>query len=288
MRFKYGLLIVLLAVSGAAMAVTGIVIKYVILEPLGLYRQEPVIALPFVLLRDEGLRYVIADLRSGETDRELHTSPTMDDAQTVGTDMTEATEAVLPERPILDQVLFIGDSRTCGLRDNARLEGAHYFCEVGMSVFDVQKQRISDEGFRDKLLLELLSEQEYTCVYINLGLNGAGYPIDSLMRAYQELLAAVVRTQPQSTIVLQGVMTVSRSWAERVPYCGPENLRQINRRIQSFADNHQIYYVDPDQRFTDDQGYLPKEMTADGCHLYAKYTHLWSEWICQTVEGLDT
>lgn len=285
MRLKYGLLIGLLAMSGVIMAVMGIVIKFVILEPLGLQRQEPVIALPFVLLRDEGLRYVIADLRAGTTNRELLTIPTPDSAETAGTD---ATETILPERPILEQVLFIGDSRTCGLRDNARLDGADYFCEVGMSVFDVQKQRLSDQGFQGMLLSELLAQREYTCVYINLGLNGAGYPIDSLMRAYQELLIAVVRTQPLSTIVLQGVMTVSRTWAERVPYCAPENLRQINRRIQRFADNYRIYYIDPDQQFADNQGFLPKEMTADGCHLYAKYTHLWSDWICRVVEELDT
>ena len=45
MRLKYGLLIGLLAMSGVIMAVMGIVIKFVILEPLGLQRQEPVIAL---------------------------------------------------------------------------------------------------------------------------------------------------------------------------------------------------------------------------------------------------
>lgn len=293
MKGKYIFLAALLALSGTVVALIGAVVKYAILEPMGLERQETVVALPFVLLRDEGLRYVITDLRTVEEtpatvpeEPSINAQPETEPAAQESAP-TAQTEQTVPLWNALEQVLFIGDSRTCALRDQARLEGADYFCDVGMSVFNVGSSRLSDEDFQNQTLSALLSNREYTCVVISLGLNESGYPIDSLIRAYQSLLTDVVRTQPQAVIVLQGVMTVSRSWAESTPYSAPENLDAINQRIRTLADNYRSFYIDPNQRFADEEGYLPDSMTADGCHLYAKYTHLWAQWIYEEIEDLN-
>ncbi len=275
----------LLVFSGFAMAMTGVVVKFVLLEPLGLSRQETVVELPFVLLRDDGLRYVITDLRRDTEPEE--TEPPMPSIQPTYSDQTEPTEVDLPQQDPLERVLFIGDSRTCGLRDHARLEGADYFCEVGMSVFNVDNQKLSDQTFQNCTIASLLAEREYTCVVINLGLNEAGYPLDSLLHAYRELLNTVVQTQPQAVTVVQGVLTVSRRWAELTPYASPENLRSVNCALHALADEYRVNYIDANECFADENGYLPNQLTADGCHLYAKYASLWADWICRTVKNLD-
>lgn len=285
MKGKNMFLAALLIFSGFAMAMIGVVVKFVLLEPLGLSRQETVVELPFVLLRDDGLRYVITDLRQStepaETEQlEMSTQPTH-------STQTEPTEVVLPQRNPLEKVLFIGDSRTCGLRDHARLEGADYFCEVGMTVFNVRNKALSDQTFQECTLESLLAEQEYTCIVISLGLNEAGYPLDSLLHAYRELLTVLVQTQPQAVTVVQGILTVSRRWAELTPYASPENLRKINRELRTLADEYRVNYMDVNECFADENGYLPNILTADGCHLYAKYTSLWADWICRTVKNLD-
>ena len=100
----------LLVFSGFAMAMTGVVVKFVLLEPLGLSRQETVVELPFVLLRDDGLRYVITDLRRDTEPEE--TEPPMPSIQPTYSDQTEPTEVDLPQQDPLERVLFIGDSRT--------------------------------------------------------------------------------------------------------------------------------------------------------------------------------
>lgn len=285
MKSKNMFLAALLVFSGLAVAMIGVVIKFALLEPLGLSRQESVVELPFVMLRDDGLRYVITDLRqSTEAEEsaqlELSTQPT-------NSTQTEPTEGVLHKRDPLEKVLFIGDSRTCGLRDHARLEGADYFCEVGMTVFNVGSKTLSDQNFQNDTLASLLAEQEYTCIVISLGLNEAGYPLDSVLHAYRELLAAVVQTQPQAVTVVQGILTVSRRWAELTPYASPENLREINRELLTLAAEYRVNYMDANECFADENGYLPNILTADGCHLYAKYTSLWADWICRTVKDLD-
>ena len=277
MNRKYIFLACLLAGSGLVVGLTGVVLKYAVLEPLGLHRQESAVAIPFVFLRDEGLRYVVEDLRGMKPTEPMIPIPPE-------TTTPAAPETQLPERP--DRVLFIGDSRTCGLRDHARMAEADYFCDVGMNVFNAPKLTLSDVDFRGESLYELLADRDYGYVFIGLGLNEAGYPLESLLRAYQELLDRVVQTQPQAVIVLQGVMAVSRGWADKAPYTAPANLERINIGIQELAQQYRVGYVDANERFADEMGYLPAEMTADGCHLYAKFTHLWAEWLLDEVQKL--
>lgn len=293
MKRKYFFLAAMLTVSGILEGIVGMVIKFGVLEPLGLYQDRTAMALPFVLLRDEGLQYLLSHPDGEETPvvtEPLATTPeSTEPPQTTEpeeTTPTEQTPVAEPETDVLERVLFIGDSRSCSLRDHARIPGGEYFCDVGMSVFNVWKKSLTDESFRNFHLSELLSDREYTCVTINLGLNEAGYPIDSLIAAYRELLGQVVKTQPQALIVLQGVMPVGRGWVKSAPYAAPENLAAINRRIQSLAEEYRVCYIDPTEKFGDEAGYLPDSMTWDGCHLYAKNTELWSQWFCEQVRKI--
>lgn len=282
MKRKYIFLAAMLVASGMIVGVCGMVVKFAVLEPLGLGSQEPVVALPFVLLRDEGLRYVIEDLHTEE-----ETTMPQETVETTVPEITVPAQAQIPKRDVLERALFIGDSRTCGLRDLARIDGADYFCDEGMSVFNVDSKRLSDRQFQDRTLASLLAEREYSCVLLNLGLNESGYPIDSLIRAYQSLVDTLVKTQPQAVIVLQAVMTVGRDQAARVPYTAPENLRIINDRIRQIAGAYRVHYLDVDPQFADPEGYLIEEMSADGCHLYAAYTRLWSDRLCEEVRKLE-
>lgn len=269
----------LLVFSGLLVAVLGVIIRFVILEPLGIQRQEPIVALPFVLLRDDGLRFVITDLRQAETGVN-RTEPTF-------ATQPPNTEVVRPQRDLLEKVLFIGDSRTCSLRDHARLDVADYFCKVGMSVFSVAGEKLSDDHFDRCTLAQLLAEREYSCIVIGLGLNEAGYPMDSMLHAYRKLLTVVIQTQPQAVVVLQSVMCVARSWVRQAPYTSADNLNRINREIANLAQDYRVHFVDTNERFADENGYLPEQMTADGCHLHAKYTVLFAQWLYGEMEKLD-
>lgn len=272
MKRKHLFLASLLAVSGLIVGLIGTVMKYAVLEPLGINRQEAAVAIPFVFLRDAGLRYVVEDIRQPQPTQPPTTIPVP----------TEPSETV-PQHPKPERMLFIGDSRMCGLRDHARAENVDYFCEVGMDVFNAPQKTLSDGDFDDMKLYELLSEREYGCVVIGLGLNEAGYPINSMVNAYGDLLERVVQTQPQAQIYLHGVMAVSRGWAQMVPYTAPDNLQAVNAQIQKLARQYRVAYLDADAQFTDETGYLHEYMTADGCHLYPKYLRIWGTWLLEEV-----
>ncbi len=182
-------------------------------------------------------------------------------------------------------VLFIGDSRTVGLRDYARSGNADYFCGVGMTVFTVRKSSTtaSDRNFSDANLTQVLSSKTYGKVIISLGINECGYDTGSILSAYRELIATVRELQPGAKIILQNIITVTRNYAGGRSYFQPDHINSINRKIANLADNATVFYIDCNPYFTDAEGYLYTDITGDGCHFYGKYYGEWAKWIRYAV-----
>ena len=59
-----------------------------------------------------------------------------------------------------------------------------------------------------------------------LGINECGYPMSSLLSAYQEDIDTLKRLQPDATIYLLKVYGVSRSVAEGTSYFSPSAYRR--------------------------------------------------------------
>lgn len=184
-----------------------------------------------------------------------------------------------------DDVLFIGDSRTLGLREYHRSGNADYFCAVGMSVFNVQTNRCGDVRFEKQTLESLLASKSYGKIFINLGINECGYPTSSLVSAFQDLISLIKKYQPDAKIVIQLIMTVSKSYSG-ASYFQPDHIFALNDRLQTLCDGTTVYAIDVNPYFTDSQGYLYRELTSDGCHLLASYYAVWAQWISFAVGEL--
>jgi hypothetical protein len=55
----------------------------------------------------------------------------------------------------------------------------------------------------------------------------------------------------------------------------------------SLADGERIYYIDVNEIFADEDGYLRSGLSGDGCHLYGKYGLVWEDWIRYAVAQLE-
>lgn len=185
-----------------------------------------------------------------------------------------------------DDVLFIGDSRTVGLRDYARSGNAEYFCSVGMSVFNFKSRTASDKNFSDQKLEKLLSSKTYGKIFISLGINECGYPLETLMNAYTDLVDMVRSNQPDAKIIIQGIMSVSKSYSKNGASFTPSNINKINNELQGLCDGSTIFYIDVNEFFADEEGYLIKEVSGDGCHPNGKYYGVWANWIAYAVGQL--
>lgn len=168
------------------------------------------------------------------------------------------------ECPVED-VLIVGDFRVCALQAFGCFPQADYACGADMTVYNVWNDTA----------MELLEGREYQWVIVCLGLNEAGYPLEGLERAYQKFVTALVHTQPQANVVLQGVIPVGKEQAKRVTYTCPERLHLINQMIYRVACRNRVAFVEFCDAFCDADGYLSREYSENGCHLNETAVHRW-------------
>ena len=286
MQKRLLVLVCMLVVSAILVTCFGAYLKYEILLPEGLFREKRLVEVPFAALADPAARFVLNRPKNQPRQMEPDTPPeTVKAAATAPEAETQPAEQF--SEHWFDDVLFIGDSRTVGLRDYARLGSADYFCSVGMTVFDVTTQRLSDQNFTDSDLQSLLRAKRYNKIYISLGLNEAGDPYQLLMEAYDALIRLVRNEQPHAVIILQSLITVSREKAASKQCFCLENIGNINAGIRDFANGSTVLYVDANEHFADEEGYMPEGMTFDGCHFYISGYEEWAKWIYDNAEMLE-
>ena len=288
---KRALIIYLLLLTTVVVACMGVYLKQEVLTPLHLYDDKNVIEIPFVTLKDPMVRYVLRE-RNKATDTVISTEPeptglmVAETREWIDTAPTEANYNEITEQ-WFDDALFIGDSRTVGLRDYARLGKADYFCNVGMSVFGVLEARERDQYFEETDLVGLLRQKKYNKIYISLGLNDSGAPFELLMDAYHTLLRTVREEQPQAVVILQAMITVDRKKASSEWYFAIDNLKMIDGAIRDFADGKQVLYIDANTHFADEEGYLPDGKAWDGCHFDIAGYQEWAQWILENAKTLN-
>ena len=166
----------------------------------------------------------------------------------------------------LNDTLFVGDSRTVGIREYSGLKGADFFCSVGMNVFDVTGESLSVDGVGNVTLSQLLSKKQYSKIYIMLGINEVGYPHSSVVDKYSKVLDLIKEKQPNASIISDKVVTNA-------------SINDLNTKLSALADGSKVFYIDANTIFDDASGSLSSDMTSDGTHLYAKYYPTWVEWI---------
>lgn len=208
-----------------------------------------------------------------------------------GPPVTPGSAGVFEPGPMVDEswfdnALFIGDSRTDGLRLYSRLGTADYFCNTGLSVYSVLTKACSDKNFPAQTLEKLLGSRTYGKILIGLGINEAGSGLKSFLRAYEKLIDTVRQAQPDAVIIIQAIMTCSPKKERQNACFSPANLYERNEALRELAREKGVLYIDVNEVFADERGYLPEEFSGDGCHLYARYYPLWVKWIRSAVYAL--
>ena len=304
-------LAILLVATSLAVTVTGLVLKAQLQKDVGGWEDRLAIAVPFMLLHDNtDLRRMEQAKQAGSTPNqpeqpENPTDPEAPDESEIPTDTETPAQPEKPQVPgvptelpdavtgakygedesFFDDALFIGDSRMVSSAYYARLGKADYFTDVGMNVFQMFSVTASDDNFDATDLTTLLQNRTYKKIFIMLGINECGYPMSSLLSAYQEDIDTLKRLQPDATIYLLKVYGVSRSVAESASYFSPQRLQEVNDGIAGLADGKKVHCLDASHLYCDDEGYMKEEYTSDGVHPYAKDAALFAQWLCQQISG---
>ena len=110
----------------------------------------------------------------------------------------------------LSTSLFIGDSRTEGLKEYGGLEEAEFFANSGMSSFNLLSTNLTVKDGSKKTLEELLSQHSYERIYLMLGINELGYPPSSVTKKYASIVDWIHQLQPQARIILEANLHVTK------------------------------------------------------------------------------
>ena len=210
---------------------------------------------------------------------ESHTSPATPPP------ITPATQAGFTAAPdgYFHDALFIGDSRTVGMRDYSPIAGADYFASVGMSVYNIKKQSCPVKGRGNLNFQTAITGKQYGKVYIMLGINEIGYDRTTTLNNFKNILAEIQSAQPNALIYIESNLHVAAGRSDTDKLINNANINTYNQQIAAFADGQTTFYLDVNTLFDDVNGNLRSECTHDNTHVLAKYYTQWNEWLMSNV-----
>ena len=178
-----------------------------------------------------------------------------------------------------DDALFIGDSRTVGLRDYTDLsDHGDFYCETSLTIHKVMEEDFGGKG----TIEDALKNKDYGKIYLMVGINELGRgTTEDYMEAYTEVVDKLRELEPDAKIFVQAVMRVSGEKSSADAIFNNNNINARNNAIATLADNRNIFYIDVNEAVCDEEGNLNEEYTHDKIHLLGMYNELWKGFLME-------
>lgn len=188
-----------------------------------------------------------------------------------------AYEFAQVDESYFDDALFIGDSRTVGLKDYTDLsEHADFLCETSLTIYKVMEEDFPGKG----TVKEVFSSKDYGKIYLMVGINELGRgTTEDFMAKYTEVVDTLHELQPDALIFIQGIMRVSGKKNGSDAIFNNSNINARNNAIATLADNRQVFYIDVNEAVCDEEGNLTADYTFDQIHLLGVYNDLWKQFL---------
>lgn len=185
------------------------------------------------------------------------------------------------DRSYFDDALFIGDSRTMGLYEYGDLGNAMVIADSGMSVYKVWGKEIKSEDGSVKTLRTLLEERTFGKIYVMLGINELGYAFEPTVKKYEELAETIRQMQPEAIVYLQANLHITKEKSDSSDIFNNDNINLFNEAVKRMADEDQVFYLDVNSLFDNEEGCLSPDYTSDQVHVLGKYYADWVDWLLE-------
>lgn len=192
-------------------------------------------------------------------------------------------EFTTSDKAYFDDALFIGDSRTVGLKKYGILDNADYFAAAGLNLYTLGRTKVENSEGETIKLEDMLTHNSYGKVYIMLGINELGYNFDTTIQKYGELIDYIFSLQPDAILYVCANMHVNKLRSELDEVHNNPAINRMNEQIAMFADQEKIFYIDINPTFDDEEGNLAQEYISDDTHLMGMYYETWCEWYMQNT-----
>ena len=196
--------------------------------------------------------------------------------------LTTVHDYVLENESYFNDAAFLGDSRTLCISDYAGLAGADFFCDNGMTIYKLlEDDGVTYQRTGEKVdLKEILQEKHYGKIYIMLGMNELGYGDTPMyLKQYLKVIRQIKEWQPGVIIYVMANLHVSREKNNMETEFNNININDKNVASARLANGRDVFYLDCNPLFTDEEGYLQAELTFDGVHLYAQHYDKWRDFL---------
>ena len=179
-----------------------------------------------------------------------------------------------------DDAVFIGNSRTEGLKMYSGLTNATFITEVGLTVDSIFTDYCDISGGGKARAFDQLAGMEFSKVYIMLGMNELGWVYESVFKEdYGKIIDKIREINPDAAIYIQSIIPVSKWKDSNDEVYTIANVNRLNTQLRALADEKEVHYVDVAEGVMDDEGYLPFEATGDGVHLTPEYCVVWMDYL---------
>lgn len=201
-----------------------------------------------------------------------------------------------PENAEVDEAwfrdaVFIGDSRTDGLRLYSGIKGVDFICYKGLTAFEFDNRKCIPSDGGKVTALEALRAKPYAKVFVMLGLNELGYGVGAFAEGYAALMDAVRAAQPDAALYFQSVVPInSQKTREKgqPSYITNEKIAAFNAEISRLCEEKQAVYVDVAEALTDENGELPYDKASDGIHFTKDWYQQWYAYLKTHTVDPDT
>ena len=205
---------------------------------------------------------------------DLRPSPSPNDCKM----LVPKSEAV--DDSYFDDAVFIGNSRTEGLKMYSGLTKATFITEVGLTVKTIFTDYCDISGGYKNLCFSELDSREFSKVYIMLGMNELGWVYESVFKEdYGKIIDKIREINPDAKIYIQSIIPVSKWKDSNDTTYTIYNVDRLNTQLRALADEKEVHYVDVAEGLMDEEGYLPYEATLDGVHLVPEYCVKWLDYL---------
>lgn len=175
--------------------------------------------------------------------------------------------------------VFIGNSRTQGLRLYSGLKDTNWLCSVGLTVETAATEKFSVADGK-YTALDALGVLKPAKVYIMLGLNELGWKsADIFIEKYAAIIDAALAANPDCLVYVQSILPVSAAKDAGGTWCNNKNVLSRNERLIALAEEKGVNYLDVASAFKDENGCLPESSTPDGVHLNPGLCVSWLDYL---------
>lgn len=171
--------------------------------------------------------------------------------------------------------VFIGDSRMQGVYEYAGMEQADFLAKVSMTIYNMMDTKVTTNG-HNETVREALAGRRYGKIYVMVGINEMGTgDTEYFIRHYQAVLQEIRSLQPDALIVIQAIMHVTGDKDREDPIFNNTNINERNDALKELANGKDIFYIDVNEVYDDENGNLRQDMSADDVHLLGNCYEPW-------------